>query len=209
MAKKKTKMSRGKAAPRKAARKSAKKAVSSRARKGKSKAVGGKRPPTRAAKKAVKKSAKKTTKKASAGSASARPTRAVAAAAPAARRAAQPAMGMAAAAAAPAATDPIASLRRIRDYLNQNRAQLRQACTDDAQRNAVDDALADAVANHTRALAGAFEANDARVQDLSNQIDQAHAQIDQLLVNEENIANLINLLSAVVQTGAQLAALAA
>jgi methyl-accepting chemotaxis protein len=93
-------------------------------------------------------------------------------------------------------------------FLEESFDDLAAACETAAQRAALSRDLATAQNNLARAVSAVFDVGDTRVQDLQQEMREGQAQIEQLQIDEQNIANVLNLITGVVRAGASLVALA-
>jgi hypothetical protein len=103
--------------------------------------------------------------------------------------------------------DTIENLHDTLRYLDDNFNDLSAACADDAQRTVLRRALLTAHRNYTNALTAVILSNDTHVQELNTEIADGQAEVQQLEIGEENIAQILTTITAVVRTASALLAL--
>ena len=103
--------------------------------------------------------------------------------------------------------DTIENLHDTLRYLDDNFDDLSAACADEAQRTALRRALLTAHRNYTNALTAVILSNDTHVQELNAEIADGQAQVEKLQIDEENIAEILTTITAVVRTASALLAL--
>jgi hypothetical protein len=103
--------------------------------------------------------------------------------------------------------DTIENLHDTLRYLDDNFNDLSAACADDDQRTVLRRALLTAHRNYTNALTAVILSNDTHVQDLNTEIADGQAEVQELEISEENIAQILTTVTAVVRTASALLAL--
>jgi hypothetical protein len=103
--------------------------------------------------------------------------------------------------------DTIENLHDTLRYLDDNFNDLNAACADDDQRTVLRRALLTAHRNYTNALTAVILSNDTHVQELNTEIAGAQAEVQKLEIGEENIAEILTTVTAVVRTASALLAL--
>jgi hypothetical protein len=93
-------------------------------------------------------------------------------------------------------------------FLEESFDELAAACETAAQRTALSRNLATAQNNLARAVSAVFESGDVRVRELEREMREGQAEIEQLQISEQNIADALSLITGVVRAGASLVALA-